>query len=1301
MNAALIRLALDHEAALVDAGVAALREVEDDTFDADIDIELTSQDGIPVDVSDHVEEPGVLQRRRACAKAAFDVLVARLRRAGTTRRELLALRDTHGEDALLVALSEIADTLGRLQSDDESTNASGALLAVHRARADARALLQSPHDLRSVDSSEAELDGRTSHDGDDGRTDDGVDANANADADPKNLPRGLRDEVDGLHTLGQALASFAEPDPAPTSVATSTAPRPPHSTLLRLRAMSLDAARVLSSTTIEPGQARHPASPDELFVTAGGPDAADALIRLTSALAGALPEGSGFGAAIVALDDDGLIGAAVKAAALLPHSKSSCLVALDDASRAAAADIAELADRPGVIDARAPWGHERWELSAALGRAEFRDRSEDVSACVDVLGRGGEEPRLLVVGGPAGIGKSSLLRQALREAGLLDERAALMWGAADSLQPTPWAPVVGMVRALARAPAGHPRATARVARLIDGLAALLPEHERRELTALGPTLKELMGVLDSDEHDADDRRSPRALRTALRRCVLLIGKALVARAGDDRPLVVVVSGADAMDVPTREALVFLGRRLGARLRLVLLCNALKWKVPDPLEETFAVTRRDLRPLSEHTSQAIAADLLGVGDGDDDGDPELHRLLGIIASRARGSPLFAAHATRFAVEGGAITRPPSGIGWTAVRVDDVGPRLPTRLDRLLALRVQRLPSAPRRVLGHCAALGSTFMPAAVDFVGTRLGLSADEVRQAIRLLTETGFLTRSQRRPGAPLFVDDAVADDTLLVFEHPLMRAAAEQALSDDEARAVHGVVADALETLHDSRAIAATLARHHALAERRRRAVVHLVSAVRRARRLDDRHGAVAMATEGLELIAYDQTDQAFTLHLELAAALESSAAQGDKAQAALKDALKDVVRAADATGRPSRQSIALSRVARFNLFLGDFDKAEKAALRALELARNAHDDDVESAPRRIRDVLRLLALIRFATRDLSGARRALEEARRLTPERELHVRAGIAHHMGLLHLESNDPLGALEHFLQALVLTRATTDLAGEAACLDAVADVYVRTGHLWTALSLLVRAISLREAIGDDAATAQSLKNRAEVLLMAGDVAASIDEARRARARCRALGLDRLERQCAVVLARAELARGDAAAAEGIIDAVRRRVDVERDPFAAMETELLSARAKWQRAQHAQGGARDRLLKSALSRARAAVDLGERRGFLSGQVLGHALVGELLLAGGDVAAALPHAQRAAELLDDRSATGLAVEDVLLPYIKTLRALGDDDEARGVEARAKALLEERAARLPGAVRSLFWALPGRQLLRPDVSGP
>jgi len=766
-----------------------------------------------------------------------------------------------------------------------------------------------------------------------------------------------------------------------------------------------------------------------------------------------------------------------------------------------------------------------------------------------------------------------------------------------------------------------------------------------------------------------------------------------------------------MDAPTRDCLTFVAQRLGPRVRVALLASSSKLKVPAAFDEVFTTTRFDVRPLKEADAEAVARDLLDVSD--EDLDDDMRRCLTTLSERAKGSPLFAAHAVRWAVEGGYLAR--QGFmagGWTAARVDVVGSRLPNRIDRLLSARVQRLPTAARQVLGHCAALGSTFLPAAVEFVGTHLGLSREEVQQAVQLLAETGFLARSQRRPGAPVFVDDDDTDDALLVFEHPLLRSAAEQALSDDEAKAIHGVVADALEALMDTRAVAPRLARHHKLAERRRRAVEHLVVAVRRARRLDDRQGAITMANEALELVSPDERDTVFTLQLELSAVLEFGAGQGEKAQGALKDALKQLVRAADKTGDPHRQALALSRVARFNLFLGDVDKAEEAALRALDRAREAAVPGTANAqtlppgevrdtraaaphsPHRVRDVLRLLALIRFAGRDVDGARRALDEARRLTPASERRVLGGIEHQTGLFLLERNDPLGALEHLLVAFAHKRATADLAGEAACLDAIADVYVRTGHLWTALSLLVRALSVREAIGDDAGFAQSLKNRADVLLMAGDVEAAIDEAQRARGLSKSLGLDRLEHQASVVIARAELTRKDATAAEAILDSVRRRVDEQRDPFSAMECELLSARAKWLRAQGAVGSAKDRLLKSALSRARAAVELGEKRGYLSGQVLGNALLGEVLLSSGDVSAALPHAQRAAELLDDRTATGLPVEDALSPYIHALRAMGDDDEASAVVGRARALLEERACRLPVSVRERFWAVPARQAL-------
>ena len=1276
-----MQLVLAEEAALIRAAMLALREVEDDTFDVDVDD--VSADGIAVEVDDPVSQ----ERWQRIADAAYRLLLARLAGAPVIRARLVELRERHGEDALLVALSGVADALGRVGrplSDAE-------IVAVHRARADARTLLQAPRD---VDGDVADGGGEDG-DADDER--DGADSDA-GELDPWATGSTL--------TVARALASAVNADDDDDTrdvrddggdlVDMVVAKNDTYRALLRVRAGSLAAAVAFADATVAAtidGSVRAlPCSPDELLFSARGPDAVGALIRATSALSMALPDNGAFSAAIVAGSND-LVADTFAAASIFPAPSDGGHLALDAWAREEVHELAELPGQPGVVDPKAPYGQERWELSALLARPAFHGRDDDVSAIADVLARGGSGPRALILGGPAGIGKSSLLRQALREGGLLGDRAAVAWGAADPLQPTPYAAVVGMVRALARAPAGHPRASHRVERLVSGLAAELGAAEKTELLALSTVIKDLVGASDDVDDDLADRRSPRALRTSLRRAVLLLGKALLARAGDDRPLIFVVSGAEAMDAPTRDALTFVGARLGAKVRVVLLAASSKTKLPPAFEELFAVTRRDVRPLDDESSLTITRELLDVSG--DDVNADLGRFLKTLSERARGSPLFAAHATRWAVEGGYITRLGLGLGWTAQRHDVVGARLPTRIDKLLAARVQRLPHSARQVLGHCAALGSTFMPAAVDFVGTRLGMPIEQVHQAVRLLTETGFLARSQRRPGAPVFVDDDVSDDALLVFEHPLLRAAAEQALSDDEAKAIHGVVADALEALLDTRAVAPRLARHHKLAERRRQAVMHLVTAVRRARRLDDRQGAIMMANEALELVAHDERELIFTLQLELAAVLELGASQGEKAQRALKDALKQLVRAADKTADPHRQSLALGRVARFNLFLGDVEKAEEAVLRALARAREA---DSDGDHRGVRDVLRLLALICFAGRDLDGATRALDEARRLTPATERRVLGGIEHQTGLFHLESNDPLGALEHLLVAFAHKRATADLAGEAACLDAIADVYVRTGHLWTALGLLVRALGVREAIGDDAGFAQSLKNRADVLLMAGDVEAAADEAQRARALSKSLGLDRLEHQSAIVIARAELARQDAAAAESVLESVRRRVDDKRDPFSAMESELLSARAKWLRAQNAVGGARDRLLKSALARARTAVELGERRGFLSGQVLGNALLSEVLLSFGDVATALPHAQRAAELLDDRVATGLAVEEALGPYAAALRAMGDEDEAAAVVARARGLLEERAQRLPRPVRERFWSVPARRAL---LDGP
>ena len=1286
-------MAIANAEALCRAAVDALREVEDESDDDDDgfgDFDEVSVDGFAVDVEDvegdehrREEDLEVDSRRAGCAAAAFHLLTARLGGVAVSKRHLDNARARWGEDALLVALSGAADALahtGRVLTDGE-------IVAVHRARADARQLLQNPQDVSGL----AGLPGLQDITDIDSASDDAGSRQVARALDAAVSEAGLDDDDDRV-------------DPtAPVAVSTL-----PVAAMLRVRAGSAAAARALQGVSkmsaVTTSLEALSSAPDELvFAARGEPvDAVAALLRAATSIAHSLPEGAPLAFALVSTRGD-LVEDVVATAELMPMLfGDGGRLALDEQAFALAGDLAELPGCVGIVDPRAPWGQERWELSALLSRSAFRGRDDDVEACGAVLPAGEGRARLLVLGGPAGIGKASLVRAALREAGLFDDVAAVAWGAADTQQHTPYAAVVGMLRALARAPAGHPRAGVRIGHLVTGLADFLAEPaERAELIALVDVVKDVVGaaVAAVEDDDFGDRRGPRALRTSLRRAVLLIGRALLARAGDARPLVFVVSGAEAMDAPTRDVLQFVGRQLGERVRVVLLMTSSKTKLPVGFEDGFDVTRREVKPLNDAAGLSIARELLDLNELVDSAtldldQQDLLRCLQTLVERAKGSPLFVAHAVRWAVEGGYVNRAGFAGGWSATRFDVVGHRLPTRVDKLLAARVLRLPAAARQVLGHCAALGSTFLPAAVEFVGTHLGLGLDEVHQAVRLLTETGFLARSQRRPGAPIFVDDDGSDDSLLAFEHPLLRAAAEQALSDDESKAVHGVVADALEALMDTAAIAPRLARHHKLAERRRQAVHHLVVAVRRARRLDDRQGAVTMATEALELVAHDEKDVIFTLQLELAAVLETSASAGDKQHKALKDALKQLVRAAEKTGDPRRQALAYARVARFNLFLGDVDKAEEAVLRALARARDIDVADTAAVVRdkSIRDVLRLLALIRFAARDVDGARRSLDEARKLTPANDRRVRGGLEHQAGLFRLESNDPLGALEHLLVAFTHKRATADLDGEAACLDAIADVYVRCGHLWTALSLLVRTLAVRAAIGDDVGTAWSLKNRAQVLLMAGDVEAAVVEAVRARALGKSLGLDRLEHQAALVVARAELAREDPVAAEAILDGMRRRIDDKRDPFSAMEGELLSARAKWLRAQTASGGARDRLLKTALGRARAAVDLGERRGLLSGQVLGNALLGDVLLSSGDVGSALPYAQRAAELIDDRTATGLSVEEVFAPYVRALQALGDDDEANAVRARARGLLQERAQRLPSAEQERFWSVPARR---------
>jgi tetratricopeptide (TPR) repeat protein len=1070
------------------------------------------------------------------------------------------------------------------------------------------------------------------------------------------------------------------------SALTDAGPEPLRA-LLRLRSGTAEAARAVRAAIDDAlgtgtGLRAVESAPDEVIVGSEREPQKGALdlLQLSSAALGEQPvevREAVFAALVDVEDgDDDLVEAAVRAR---DASGRAGLVAVSDRVAALLADVAAWV--PGtrnLVDPATISRSDRWEQSALLSRPPVIGREEDLDALSETLGDAAKNDgaTLVHVHGPAGIGKRALLRAGLARLGYDDERAPVLFGAVprarrlsrasrDQLGSPPYGPVGAMIRALAGAPAGAGQARARLARLVLGLCGYLDDNDRDELAGLEDVLAYLVGIAADDERARVDGLSPRSLQVAVRRAFLLVVRALSAR-GNRTPLLI-LSGAHALDPPTRDLLAFLARHL-ERVVVVALTPG-RWRVPRQLGD-LKLVRRELRPLDATSARGVLSEMLGDVEGDD---------LGRLAGRGRGSPLALIHLARSAIESGQL-RHDDGV-WT---LDLAGAAFPAKLDRLLRSRVDRLPEGERRVLGCCAVLGPAFLADAVRHVARHIGVARADVDRALARLSEIGFLGPSRPRPGAPAFPDPALPHPEMYSFEHPLLADAAASALDDDERDAAHAAAADALESLlgGDVRSIAVNLARHLLRSGSERRALPYLRDAARRSLRLDAPGLALAAAQRALDVAPPDERFP-FLLELERAHGVIG-------AHDAQLEALKSLVEVAERGDDLTQRGRAYLRLARFHIFHGDAELSERAVGRALPPLREADD------ARGLAEGCRVLALCRFERRDLHGAIDALNAAAGHSPKTDVRGHAVVQHQLGAFTLEAGDAAGALAHLMRARDFRRAAGDPAGEAACLDAAADAFARRGRLPTAMQILARATALRVRIGDDAGRASGLRNLAEVALSGGDAARARELALEARDLARQLSLERLERLATIIAARAHLLEGDAKGAERLLDNLRRRVDVDTDPFATMEASLYSARAKRQRAARARTkAARERLLRTALERAKQATRIGERHGYATGQVLGMATTGEVLLAQGDPPGALLYAQRAAELAHERPSTALPVEIAHLAHARALESLGDVEEAQLALDRALEALDRRAAALDEEWRARFWSVGARRDVR------
>jgi class 3 adenylate cyclase len=382
-------------------------------------------------------------------------------------------------------------------------------------------------------------------------------------------------------------------------------------------------------------------------------------------------------------------------------------------------------------------------------------RDDELAVLEDALlaARRGES-RFVVLAGEAGIGKTRLTRELVREARELG-CAVLSGGAADAEVALPYLPFV------------------------EAIGNYLDEQDLDRLReALGASLGELGQLFPAL---AGDRRpeptaDPAQARLRLFEAVV----SLLALPARDRTLLLVIEDVHWADASTRELLDYLARRLTDLPSLIVVTYRTdELHRRHPFLPTLQGWRRsgiadlvELEPLSEDGIGEMLAAILGTGSV----DRELHELM---LERTEGNPFVLEEMLREVVEGSTSA--------AGVDRDAVGrTRLPESVRHAILLRVQRLDDEQAAVLEAAAALGRSFDHEILLEVS---GAPEATVHGALEAAIAQQLIEEDPGRPGR-------------YAWRHALTQEAIYEEIVTPRRQSIHSRAADVLARRESSQAV-------------------------------------------------------------------------------------------------------------------------------------------------------------------------------------------------------------------------------------------------------------------------------------------------------------------------------------------------------------------------------------------------------------------------------------------------------------------------------------------------------------------
>ena len=448
------------------------------------------------------------------------------------------------------------------------------------------------------------------------------------------------------------------------------------------------------------------------------------------------------------------------------------------------------------------------EEAANVARVTIAGRSEELARFETARAAVAEgRPRILIVAGEAGIGKTRLVAEASEAARAAGWRV-LAGACLDIVDGGPaYMPISEILRRLAQESSP------------EDLELLLGPG-RMELAIIAPELAEGDATDVAGSATPADPSAPPAGLSQGRLFERLLQ--LLARLGASAPTLIVVEDVQWLDRATRDVLTFLARNLTVeRILIALTCRTDAAPRGDPiltwlaeLGRSASVERLDLRPLDR---AAVAAQLEAIA-----GSPPSAATVDAIWRRSNGNPLFVEELSSAAEHGDETGRPPT-------------------LDEMLLGRIGTLPPTGRQVID---ALAVAARPVDAELLAEVVGLSLPDVSSALR--------------EGLAHGVVSIVEPDGRCQFRHELLREAVVGQLLASERRSLHERFATALAanggTPSDDPPIAAAELAYHWLGAGR---VGHAFVA------------SVAAATEAEQVYAHADAHHHFERAIELQAKL------------------------------------------------------------------------------------------------------------------------------------------------------------------------------------------------------------------------------------------------------------------------------------------------------------------------------------------------------------------------------------------------------------------------------------------------